>query len=117
MGAGWVWVGAARRQRSIRCPPRHVPVGRAGDMLSRTLDAPPMKPAAKQVRGTPVCALYCQPWFRDSYVAIVPLGDQSVIMHTLAMDQPGPPEVPIKPRPVRCAYLVVDHCSASIELT
>ena len=115
MGASWVWVGAARRQRSIRCPPRHVPVGRAGDMLSRTLDAPPMKPAAKQVRGTPVCALYCQPWFRDSHVAMVPLGVQSVIMHA-PTDPSDPPEVPIEPPPVCRAYLVAVHCSARIEL-
>lgn len=116
MGAGWVWVGAAQRQHlMLPATPR------AGWSCQRDAFAhsrrPPDEACSKQVRGTPVCALYCQPWFRDSYVAIVPLGVQSVIMHALAMDQPGPPEVPIKPRPVRCAYLVVDHCSASIELT
>lgn len=43
---------------------------------------PPDEACCKTGRGTPVCVLDCQPWFRDSYVAIVPLGDQSVIMHT-----------------------------------
>jgi len=44
-------------------------------------DAPPMKPAAYRKGDAGLCA-GSQPWFRDSYVATVPLGDQSVIMHT-----------------------------------
>ena len=52
----------------------------------------------KTGKGAPVCVLDCQPWFRDSYVAIVPLGDQGVITHLSTRHYPA-----IDPKNILCS--------------